>query len=393
MARKDTISVTEVLADIAKKHNLAIGSMSEIVEEITWLSTGNLAIDYATGRGMPVGRSVELYGPPSSGKTTTGLQAAACYQQELIAAGDDGHILYLDYEHALDPEYCAALGLDVEHPSFLLAQPHSMEQGAEAALKLIETGKVGLSIWDSVAAMAPIARIEGEFDQRTAAMNKARLMSGLMLQLTPLLHKHRSCAVFINHLMESVEMSGRPGMPPKSTTPGGKALKYYASVRLEYKQIKNVKGRAMDTLSGGVTDQAVATHVRVKCTKNKVASPFREAEVRIRYGRGFDNAWSALQVLLAHKKVVRESAWYRFDKSKVPSLVHSDMTVSATGRASLQGESAVLEFADTHPEWCGVLINLAEGIVEEGGGAVLDTAVTDHPFGSGSDLDADLAGE
>jgi recombination protein RecA len=377
MARRETVNIAEVLADIAKKHDLPIGSMSEVVQDITWLTTGNIGIDYVAGYGLPRGRSVELYGPPSSGKTTTGLQTAAAYQRRIIEAGLDEHILYLDFEHALDAEYCANLGLDVEHPSFLLAQPHSMEQGAEAALRLIETGRVGLSIWDSVAAMAPLARIEGEFDQRTAAMNKARLMSGLMLQLTPLLHKTASCGVFINHLMEAVEMTGRPGMPPKSTTPGGKALKYYASVRLEYKQIKNVKGRAVDNLSGDVTDQAVATHVRVKCTKNKLANPFREAEVRVRFGAGFDNVWTALQILLAHKRVMRESSWFRFDRTKVPSLIHPKMILSATGRASIQGEAGVLAFADNHADWARTLVELAQQIIEESGSALTDGTIVD----------------
>lgn len=353
-------SITDILNDISKKTDLRFG----VIEETQWISTGNLGINYVAGNGLPLGRSVELYGPPSSGKTTTGLQAAAVLQQQIIAEKRDEYILYLDYEHALDTDYCAALGLDIEHDSFLLAQPHSMEQGAEAALRLIGTGKVRLSIWDSVAAMAPIARLEGEFDQRTAAMNKARLMSGLMLQLTPLLHKNNSCAVFINHLMESVEMGGRPGMPPKVTTPGGKALKFYASVRLEYRQIGNAKGKATDPLTQEVTNQSTATQVKVKCVKNKVAAPFREAEVRVRYGHGFDDAWSAIQVLLGHKLIRKDGAWYRFD----PSLEHPAMTIPGTdkknGRPSIQGESAVLRFADEHPDWRDRLVKEATRLVE-----------------------------
>lgn len=299
--------------------------------------------------------------------TTCALQAAAVLQSKIISEGRDEFILYLDHEHALDADYAAALGLDVEHESFLVAQPYSMEQGAEAALKLIDTGKVRLSIWDSVASMAPIARLEGEFDQRTAAMNKARLMSGLMLQLTSLLHKNNCCAVFINHLMESVEMSGRPGLPPKIDTPGGKGLKFYASMRLEYRQIKNIKGKAEDSLSAAITDQAVATHVRVRCVKNKVAGPSREAEVRLTYGRGFDNTWSALQVLLAHKSVRKDGAWYRFDGI----LSHPAMAQAANGKTSLQGEAAVLAFAVENPDWADQLVGHAVELVDTYGADAL----------------------
>lgn len=365
--KKDTTSITDVLAEIAKKHDLRVGALCEVAQEVQWLSTGSLGINYVAGSGVPLGRSVELYGPPSSGKTTCALQTAARLQQQIISDARDEYVLYLDYEHALDPDYCAALGLDVNHPSFLLAQPHSMEQGAEAALKIIESGKVRLSIWDSVAAMAPIARLQGEFDQRTAAMNKARLMSGLMLQLTPLLHKHNSTAVFINHLMEAVEMTGRPGMAPKATTPGGKALKFYASVRLEFRQIGNTKAKTADVLTGEDANQTIATIVKVKCVKNKVASPFREAEVRITFGRGFDNTWSALQLLLAHKQIRKDGAWYRFD----PSLEHPAMTLPATAgknaRPSIQGESAVLRFAQEHPDWRDQLIDRAGELIRDHG--------------------------
>lgn len=388
--------VADVLAEINKTHQLRVGAMSDVVEETQWLTTGNLAIDYVTGGGLPLGRSIELYGLPSSGKTTTALQAAANLQRTIIAEGRDEHILYLDFEHALDLTYAAALGLDLDHvtasgdPSFLLGQPKTMEQGAEAALKLISTGKIRMSIWDSVAAMAPLSRLEGDFDQRTAAMNKARLMSGLMLQLTPLLHINNSAAVFINHLMESVEMSGRPGMPPKSTTPGGKALKYYASLRLEYRQIGNAKGKADDALAGATIDQVIGTGVKVKCVKNKVAAPFRETEVRVTFGQGFNNTWSALQVLLDHKIIRKDGAWHRF----APNLEHPAMTIPAGkgARPSIQGESGVLRFAAEHPDWQHALITTAAQLVTTHGGKGLETgdltaADEPTPVGEPTDLD------
>lgn len=378
----DTTSVKDLLAEMAKKNPLRIGTMSEVVQPTRWLSTGNLAIDYVTGGGLPLGRSIELYGLPSSGKTTTALQAAARLQERIIAEGRDEYILYLDFEHALDAEYATALGLDVEHRSFLLAQPGNMEQGAEAALRLIATGQVRLSIWDSVAAMAPLARLEGEFDQRTAAMNKARLMSGLLLQLTPLLHRADSCAVLINHLMEAVDLGGRPGMPPRADTPGGRGLKYYSSLRMEYRQIRNIKNKIEDPLTGDVTAQATATTVKVKCTKNKCAAPFREAEVLVRYGQGFDNTWSALQVLTAHRLVVAGSTGhFYFDRDKVPHLVHERMEVTGTGRAYIRGENNLLAFADLHPAWQADLVAAAVSTLDTYGAP----AVTDDPD-AGTDL-------
>lgn len=381
-------AIAAALAEVEKKHGLNVGPAGQVIEPQQWLTTGNLGINYVAGGGIPLGRTVELYGPPSSGKTTTALQAAAALQHEINTGTGDDHILYLDHEHALDRDYCTALGLDTEHDSFLLAQPYSLEQGAESALKLLSTGLVRLVIFDSVASMAPIARLDGEFDQRTAAMNKARLMAGLMLQITPLLHKAKAAGVFINHLMEAVEMSGRPGMPPKTTTPGGKALKFYASLRLEYRQIGNTKTKTVDPLSGDSINQANSTLVKVKCVKNKVAVPFREAEVRVSYGHGFDNMWSALQVLLAGPQVKRSGAWYRF----AGDTTHPDIPAGG-----LQGETAVLNFAAAHPEWAEHLISQATDQVARHGGDALETgdgkpipgSDDDMTFGA-SDLDDDL---
>lgn len=379
-------AIAAALAEVEKKHGLAVGPASQVIEPQAWLTTGNLGIDYVAGGGIPLCRTVELYGPPSSGKTTTALQAAAALQQAINTGSGDDHILYVDHEHALDRDYCKALGLDTEHDSFLLAQPYSLEQGAESALKLLHTGLIRLVIFDSVAAMAPIARLDGEFDQRTAAMNKARLMAGLMLQITPLLHKSKACGVFINHLMEAVEMSGRPGMPPKVTTPGGKALKFYASLRLEYRQIGNTKTKTVDPLSGETINQANSTLVKVKCVKNKVAEPFREAEVRVSYGRGFDNVWSALQVLLYRGQVKKSGAWYRF----TGDTTHPDIPAGG-----LQGETAVLDFALRHPDWAARLIAVATDLVDRHGAAGLETGdgkpvPDDESFGGTSDLDDEL---
>lgn len=353
-------TVDDLLVEFEKKSALKVGSLADVVTKTTGLSTGNLAIDWMTGvGGLPQGRITELYGLPSSGKTTTALQAAVNLQRQIIEAGTDDRILYLDFEKALDGDYAEALGLDLDHPSLLLAQPHWLEQGAEAALALIDTGKIRMSIWDSVAAMAPKRLVDGGFDQATSAMHRAKLMSGLMQTLASLLHQRNCAGVFINHLMESVEMTGRPGLPPKTTTPGGRALKFYSSIRMEYKQGKNITSKLEDMLTGDETNQAVATQVYVKCVKNKVGPPFRTAELRSRFGMGFDNAWSAIQVLVAKRQIVAGSAGYFYFDAKNTSLAHPDMNVSGTGRPNVQGEANLLDFADEHPEWRNDLIAAA----------------------------------
>lgn len=365
---KDEIDA--ILKEVAKKFEVQVGSMSTVVTPTEALTTGNLAIDYLTGiGGLPVGRVTELYGQPSAGKSTTALQTAAELQKRIIASGTDERILYMDFEHALDEDYATSLGLDVEHPSFLLAQPYWLEQGAEAAVKIVQSGKVRLSIWDSVAEMTPKSVLDSDFDRRTGAMERARQVKELLARMTPLIHQNRTAAVFLNHAMESLEMGGgRPGLPPAETTPGGKAMKFYASLRLSYKQIKQIKGKLRDALTGEVTDQVLAVDTKVRVTKNKLANPFREAVVRVRFGKGFDNTWSALQVLTAYKRVVLGPAGYHyFDAKNVPELVHDDMTRSQTGRPTIQGEAHVLKFADAHPDWRDQLIKIATLTVESHG--------------------------
>lgn len=367
-------TLADVLKDISKSYNLHVGSLASIADDVQAVSTGNLAIDNAIGvGGVPLGRSVELFGPPSSGKTTTALQAAAELQHIIINGGDatrgisaDDVIVYLDYEHAMDKRYAKALGLDVDHPSFLFTQPDSLEQGANAALALIATGKVRMTIWDSVAAMNPEAALDAEIGQSLPAI-QARVMSQFLRTLNSTLHTHNCASLFVNHIMEKMNIGGyqRPGMPPQTTTPGGRALKFYASVRLEYQQIGTVKGKVYDELSKEYIEQVVATNVKVKVVKNKIGPPFKQALVRVRFGRGFDNFWTALQVLIAHKRIVYSTGYFYFNHS--PSLVHPDMNVQTTGthRPYIQGEAAIFTFADQHPEWRGLCIVEATTVIQE----------------------------
>lgn len=382
---KDSTVVADVLRDLSKRFDLPIGSMSDVVTDVVGLPTGNLVVDYLTGvGGLPLGRVTELYGQPSAGKTTCALQAAAQLQRDIIAAGRDEFIAYLDFEKAMDGEYAAALGLDIEHPSFILAQPHWLEDGAEIAGKLLGTGKVRLIIFDSVAEMAPR---DLDFGIRTAAMERARLMNSLLQRVNALGHQHGCAAVFLNHLTEVIGMNARPGLPPQETSPGGKGLKFYSSLRMAFKIVKQVKGKAPDALTGEVAEQVIATHVRVKATKNKVGIALREAEIRVRLGAGFDNMWSALQVLTAHGAVRRDGSWYRFDDE----LRHAAMGVSGpkSGRPSIQGEAAVLAFADAHPDWAAQITARAASAIA----SYVSETFTPAPDADEEDLFADLEGE
>lgn len=379
MVKVNPPSVSDILNDLSKKHGVQLGTMSEVVKPVTGLTTGNLAIDHITGcGGIPAGRITELYGLPSSGKTTTALQTAANLQSQIIGARSDEIIAYFDFENTLDGEYAANLGLDVEHPSFVLGQPDFLEQGGEIGLELIRTGKVRLSIWDSVASMTPLATMEGDFDQRTSAMNRARLLNGMLMRFNGLLKHHNSAAIFLNHLTEAIDMGGRPGMPARVDTPGGKALKFYSSLRLEYRQLKQIKGKAPNALTNeDSAEQVIAQHIKVKIVKNKVAPmAFRECEVRSRFGRGFDNTWSALQVLLDHRVVMKSGAWYSFHRA-AEDLKVAEIPIVA-GKPQLQGENAIEQFARTRPEWRRALIDTAVALVTAHGLAEHATEADDE---------------
>lgn len=375
MAKAASDPVADLLAKANKKYNLSVGTMSSVAEDVEFITTGNIAIDYALGGGIPMGRSLEMAGFPSSGKTTTSLQAAVALQKIILAGGDpkrgigpNDRMLFLDYEQAMDPEYAEALGLDVNHESFLFTQPDTLEDGANFILDIVKTGRLRLIIIDSVAAMNPSAKAEAEIGKSLPAV-AAKLLKDFGVTLNSVLANNNCSCIFLNHTQEKFDMGGgrRPGMPPPTTTPGGMALKYFASVRMEYKQIRNHKGPVMDPLSNEVIEIPVATDVRVKVIKNKVAPPFKEAVVRVRYGKGFDNFWTALQILIANKKIMYSTGYYYFHNASEDGLAPEWMDRAATGtqRPFIRGEDSVFSAGDEHPEWRQKAIELAEKIVAE----------------------------
>lgn len=363
--------VQKIMASAMKKYDMRIGTMAETVSEERWITTGNMAIDYAVGQGFPLGRSVELYGPPSCGKTTTALQAAASLQRIIKSGGDaslgiadDDMILYMDYEGAMDKDYAKALGLDVVHESFAIAQPDTLEDGANVALEMLKTDKVRMVIFDSVAMMNPSAKSNAEIGKPLPAVH-AKLMTDFGNNLNTVLKKHNALCIYLNHEKEVMDMGGRPGAAPRRSTPGGKALKYFVSIRVRFAQIGNNREAYTDPLTKEEKQRVTSTDVAIRVEKNKVANPFREATVRVRFGRGFDNFWTALQVLLAQKRVMYNAGRYYFHKVADLDLAPEWMEREKTGtqRPFIWGAGSVLEAADNNPDWREAMILLAEEVV------------------------------
>lgn len=368
-------AVAAILATAAKKYNgLKVGGMNDVSEDTVFISSGNMAIDYAIGGGIPQGRSIECYGPPSCGKSTTAIQHAAVVQKIIKAGGDlalnigpDDYILYLDYEYTLDKKYCAALGLDIEHPSFLYSAPDTLEDGANISLELLKTGKVRLVLIDSVAAMNPSAQAEADDIGKPSVAVAARLLKTYGVTLNSVLANNHATAIFLNHEKEVIGGFTRPGAPPRKVTPGGLSIKYFASIRMQYTQQKQHKGKVVNPVTKEVDEIPVMTDVKVRVDKNKVAPPFRQALVRVRYGKGFDNFWNAMQVLIGNKKITYQTGRYYFHRLEEQGLAPEWMPREKTGtqRPFIFGEATLYKIADKQVEWRNAMIAYAMELIKE----------------------------
>ena len=259
------------------------------------ISTGSISIDYALGiGGFPRGRVVEVYGPESSGKTTLTLQVIAEAQKL------GGMAAFVDAEHALDAEYAKKLGVDIDN--LLVSQPDNGEQALEIVEVLVRSGSVDVVVVDSVAALMPRAEIEGEMGDAQVGL-QARLMSQALRKLTAVVAKSKTCLIFINQLREKIGvMFGSP-----ETTTGGRALKFYSSVRIDIRRIGAIKDG--EAVVGGRT--------RVKVVKNKMAPPFREAEFDIMYGEGVSREGDLIDLAVERKIIDKSGAWFSFSGERL----------------------------------------------------------------------------
>lgn len=263
--------------------------------QVETIPSGSLALDIALGiGGFPRGRIIEVYGPESSGKTTVALHAIA----EVQRAG--GTAAFIDAEHALDPLYASKLGINIDE--LLLSQPDTGEQALEIAEALVRSGAVDIIVIDSVAALVPKAEIEGEMGDSHVGL-QARLMSQALRKLSGAINKSKTITIFINQLREKVGvMFGNP-----ETTPGGRALKFYSSVRLDVRRIETIKqGNDM-----------VGNRTRIKVVKNKVAPPFKQAEIDIMYGEGISREGSIVDIATEMDIIQKSGAWYSYNNDRL----------------------------------------------------------------------------
>ncbi len=298
--------------------------------DVESIATGALSLDIALGiGGLPRGRVVEIYGPESSGKSTLAMHVVAEAQR------NGGICAYVDAEHAMDPSYASRIGVDVDE--LLISQPDTGEQALEIADMLVRSGALDVIVIDSVAALTPKAEIEGEMGDTHVGL-QARLMSQALRKLTANLNKTNTICIFINQLREKIGvMFGSP-----ETTPGGRALKFYSSVRLDIRRIEAIKD--------GV--EVVGNRTRVKVVKNKMAAPFKQAEFDIMYGKGISREGTALDMAVEYNIVKKSGAWYTYE-----------------GEQLGQGRENAKNFLIENPE---VMVEVSDRILAEVGIGQLD---------------------
>jgi recombination protein RecA len=287
-------ALSQIEKQFGKGSIMRLGA-ADVAKDIQVVSTGSLGLDIALGiGGLPRGRVVEIYGPESSGKTTLTLSVIAQMQKL------GGTAAFIDAEHALDPQYAAKLGVDVEQ--LLISQPDNGEQALEIADMLVRSGSVDVVVVDSVAALVPKAEIEGEMGEPQMGL-QARLMSQALRKLTANIKRSNTLVIFINQIrMKIGVMFGNP-----ETTTGGNALKFYASVRIDIRRIGSIKKG----------EEVIGSETRAKVVKNKVAPPFRNAEFDILYGEGISREGEIVELGVANNIVEKSGAWYSYGKERI----------------------------------------------------------------------------
>ena len=306
-------AIAKIEKDYGKGTIMRLGD--DISVNVEALSTGSLSLDFALGiGGVPKGRIIEIYGPEASGKTTLALHIVASAQK------NGGDAAYIDVEHALEPAYARALGVDID--SLLISQPDTGEQALDITESLVRSGAIDVIVVDSVAALIPRAELEGEVGDTVVGM-LARLMSQAMRRLAGAISKNNCTVIFINQLRQKIGvMYGNP-----ETTPGVLALKYYASVRIDVRRIETLKANG----------EMIGNRTRAKVVKNKVAPPFREAEFDIMYGEGISKISEIIDLAVKLELIDKGGAWFTVNGQR------------------LQGKDAVKEYLTANPEYCDQL--------------------------------------
>ncbi|EOS56935.1 MULTISPECIES: recombinase RecA [Paenibacillus] len=337
------MALRQIEKQFGKGSIMKLGESTHMQVEI--VPSGSIALDIALGTGgLPRGRIIEVYGPESSGKTTVALHAIA----EVQKIG--GQAAFIDAEHALDPSYASKLGVNIDE--LLLSQPDTGEQALEIAEALVRSGAVDIIVIDSVAALVPKAEIEGEMGDSHVGL-QARLMSQALRKLSGAISKSKTIAIFINQLREKVGvMFGNP-----ETTPGGRALKFYSTIRLDVRRVETIK----------MGNDMVGNRTRIKVVKNKVAPPFKQAEIDIMYGEGISKEGSILDIGTELDIVDKSGAWYSY-----------------AGERLGQGRENAKQFLKEHPE----IANAIEQKIRESSNLTTSVAPA-----SASDLEAEFAEE
>ncbi len=294
MAADDRLKALDIaVGQIEKQHGK--GTIMKLgdnpIHNVDAISTGSIMIDYALGiDGIPRGRITEIYGPEASGKTTLALQVIAEAQKK------GGYAAFIDAEHAFDPRYAKALGINTDE--LLVSQPDSGEQALEITETLIRSGALDVVVIDSVAALVPRAEIEGEMGDSHMGL-QARLMSQALRKITGVVNKTRTAVIFINQVREKIGvMFGNP-----ETTTGGRALKFYASVRIDIRRIGSIK----------VGDEVLGNRTKAKIAKNKLAPPFKTVEFNIMYGKGISKVSEVLDLAVEYDIIEKRGSWYRYN--------------------------------------------------------------------------------
>ncbi len=322
----DTL-ISQITKQFGEGSIMKLGEEERAAREVPSISTGAFTLDLALGvGGVPRGRVVEIYGPESSGKTTLMLHIVANAMKE------GGTCAFIDTEHALDPGYAQKIGVDLDQ--LLVSQPDSGEEAMNICEALVKSGELDVVVVDSVAALAPKAELEGEMGQSHVGL-QARLMSQALRKLTGSINKSRTCLLFTNQIREKVGvMFGSP-----ETTPGGRALKFYASVRMDIRRISTIKDNS---------GTAVGSRARVKVVKNKVAPPFTEGEFDILYAEGISWEGSILDAAMDHNLIQRRGSWLSMDGTQLG-----------------QGRDAAREVLKSNPEMQQELITKIQAAIEE----------------------------